>query len=114
MATATKTKGEYFASRGIGTDWTPGCFVCKTVEKERTLHNNIAAFVESKKSGEDIVDMFGRGAFLDFRPFEPNWVQVKVGACDKHKKNLESLHKLARDAGNRITQKMIEEARAEG
>ncbi len=45
---------------------------------------NIAAFVTSKEEGEEVVRWFGDGAYLDFRPSEPNWIQVKIGACEKH------------------------------
>ena len=90
-----------FRSRGIGLDVTPGCFVCGTKIRSKAAAeigndylNNIAAFVENKSDGEKIVSWFEQGAFLDFREHEPNWIQVKIGACDKHLPNLEKLYKL--------------------
>ena len=61
-----------FRSRGLGLDTTPGCFVCGGGSE---LRPNIAAFVKSRQSGEAIVRLFGRGARLDYRDFEPNWLR---------------------------------------
>ena len=83
-----------FAPRGIGLDVCPGCFVCGGEEHADGFLNNIAAFVNSKENGETIVKWFGELARLDFRPSEPNWIQVKVGACDKHLLNLKKLEEL--------------------
>lgn len=79
---------EFFHARGIGTDITPGCFVCGG---DKGYYSNIAAFVQCKEAGERVVKLFARGARLDYRDFEPDRVQVKVGACEKHKPNLEAL-----------------------
>lgn len=86
--------GEFFHSRGIGLETTPGCFVCGGNE---CLHNNVAAFVQCKTSGERVVGMFPHGARLDHRDSEPDRVQVKVGACDVHLPNLERLNALVGD-----------------
>jgi hypothetical protein len=79
------------------------CFICNPPQvnisgllktPEPDLKMDMAAFVDSKESGERVVDMFrkaGLVAKLDFRKFEPNWVQVKVGACEKHEPNLKVL-----------------------
>lgn len=84
-----------FQSRGIGYEAVPGCFVCgsrtRTPEGHSALHN-IAAFVKSKDDGEIICDWFGNMVRLDYRLHEPNWIQVKVGACDTHRPWLEKLH----------------------
>jgi len=80
-----------FRPRGIGRDVCPCCFVCG-VNENSALHN-IAAFVNSKQDGELIVEWFNQRARLDFRESEPNWIQVKVGACDAHLPNLEALAK---------------------
>ena len=86
---------DFFSVRGIGTDKTPGCFCCGG---KKRYHNNIAAFVKSKQAGERIVKLFGEyGAWLDYREFEPDWIQVKIGACDKHLPNLEKLAELTSD-----------------
>jgi hypothetical protein len=102
-----------FRSRGVGLDVCPGCFVCgaeKRDEKANGYLNNIAAFVPSKALGEQVVAWFGKGARLDFRSFEPNWIQVKVGACDAHLPNLQKLHDLTSLYGV-IREKDITEAR---
>lgn len=86
--------GEFFRSRGIGLDLTPGCFVCGG---EKVLRNNIAAFVQCKKSGKRVVALFSQGAWLDYRRHEPDRVQVKIGACVEHRPNLEKLDALTQD-----------------
>lgn len=91
--------GEFFSSRGIGLD-SCTCFVCKTHDRDgkgHTMLNNIAAFVQCREAGVRVVAMFPLGARLDYRDFEPDYVQVKVGACDEHLPNLERLDKLVKD-----------------
>ncbi|MEX2209807.1 MAG: hypothetical protein WD603_00175 [Patescibacteria group bacterium] len=99
--------GEHFRVRGIGRDRTPGCFVCGGEEE---LYHNIAAFVQCKASGERVVAMFETGVRLDYRDFEPNRVQVKVGACDTHRPNLDRLYELTGDGV--INAERIETARS--
>lgn len=86
--------GEFFRSRGIGLDITPGCFVCGG---DQTMYNNIAAYVNTKEAGERILVFFKSGAWLDYRPQSPDYVQVKIGACDKHKDKLKKLNALCND-----------------
>ena len=81
---------EYFASRGTGSDKVPCCFVCG-VEPNDYYSSNISGFVQSKEAGERIVAMFDGRARLDFRDFEPNWIQVKFGVCKLHQSNLEGI-----------------------
>lgn len=100
-------EGEFFHSRGVGLDMTPGCFVCGG---DKRLHNNIAAFVQCKEAGGRVVAMFSQGARLDYRDFEPDRVQVKIGSCDKHLANLQKLDELTRDGI--ITSNRINKARA--
>ncbi len=88
--------GEFFHSRGIGYDTTPGCFVCGG---NKGLYHNIAAFVQCKEAGERVVAMISRGTYLDYRDFEPDRVQVKVGACKIHLSNLQKLHDLTKKDG---------------
>jgi hypothetical protein len=94
-----------FRPRGIGTDWCPGCYVCGVGEGSMS---NIAAFVDSKEDGEAILAWFDGSAKLDFRPHEPNWIQVKVGACPNHLPCLEALYKTTSQYGV-IRQKDIED-----
>jgi len=88
--------GEFFRSRGIGLDQTPGCFICGG---DDGLNNNISAFVQCKAAGERVVAMFTHGARLDYRESEPDRVQVKIGACDTHKAHLEKLCELTAQDG---------------
>ena len=100
-------EGESFHSRGVGLDTTPGCFVCGG---DKRLRKNIAAFIQCKEAGERIVAMFPQGARLDYRDFEPDRVQVKIGACDTHLPNLQKLHELTQNGV--ITSTHISEAQA--
>jgi len=79
-----------FRSRGVGTEGGIGCFITGSDYQSA----NLAAFVKSKEEGEQIVQWFGQGAYLDYRPSEPNWIQVKVGVCDKFKPYLQKLHEI--------------------
>ncbi len=119
-----RKEGEIFIVRGIGLDFGGKDYVCRA---------NIAAFVESKEAGERVVEMFRRNtnctekakknmycfvdggdpAWLDYRYFEPNWIQVKVGACDEHKKCLENLYNLVLENDNIITDDIIIKAQQE-
>lgn len=98
--------GEFFRSRGIGLDTAPGCFVCGG---EQSVYHNIAAFVKCKEAGERVVSLFMYGAWLDYRKFEPDRIQVKIGACDRHRPNLQKLDDLAGDGI--ITAAYISQAR---
>ena len=109
--------GEFFNSRGIGSEWKLSCFCCgaqdKDPQKSSGLLNNIAAFVQGKASGERVVKMFdtqGGGAKLDYREREPDRVQVKIGACNEHLPNLKKLDSLVSD--NIIVESKIEQAKS--
>ena len=83
---------EEYRPRGIGCNWLP-CYICNQRGKDK-VQSDMAAFVNDKEAGERVVVMYeelGLHAKLDFRPYEPMWVQIKVGACDKHLPNLEKL-----------------------
>jgi len=107
--------GEYFYSRGIGSEANLKCLVCGTSSIDGGpvslyLHN-IAAYVTCKTAGERIVAMFPKGgARLDYREHEPDYVQVKVGACDHDLPNLEQLHTLTKENGGVITSVIIQTA----
>lgn len=68
--------------RGIGTAAMPGCFVCGA--NPDTLMSNLSAFAATKGEAYFLRSCFERGAYVDFRPHEPHWIQVKVGACETH------------------------------
>ncbi len=73
--------GEYFKPRGVGYD--------------------LAGFVESRIAGERIINMFKKilgynlKTWLDYRDFEPDWIQIKVQKEDGI--DLEKLNKLTQD-----------------
>ncbi len=98
--------GEFFHPRGLGKDWTPGCFVCGG---PRDLYDNVAAFVQCREAGDRVVAMFERGARLDYREHEPDRVQVKVGACAAHAGSLRALMR-ATAAEQRVTAAMVRDA----
>ena len=82
--------GEYWHPRGIGYD--------------------LSGFVKSKEAGERIVKMFKKAlnkenikTWLDFRPREPTWIQVKV---QEEEADLEKLYELTKDTGI-ITQEIV-------
>ena len=73
--------------RGVGIESGRPCFICG-----KECFPNFAAFVESKADGENIVKWIGQGARLDFRDYEPDWIQVKVYSCKEHRPLLSALH----------------------
>ncbi|MDO4282816.1 MAG: hypothetical protein Q4D02_04190 [Clostridia bacterium] len=86
--------GEFCSPRGVGYD--------------------LACFVKSKEAGQRIVQMFEKiaakrkkkaqgckcfvcghsPAWLDYRPHEPLWIQVKIQYCSKHERNISVLSQL--------------------
>lgn len=90
-----------FAPRGLGSSW-DACFICNEDPLgdglgEGSCHENLAAFVASRGEGEIIVALFrelGLTATPDFRDAEPNWIQVKLGACRAHQPSLRLLYRM--------------------
>lgn len=104
-----KERGQslHFSPRGIGSDSVPACFVCGETSGSGCM-DNIAAFVASKEEGERIVAWFRGRARLDYREYEPNRIQVKVGVCKEHREQLEQLFKVTCQYG-RIRERDIAE-----
>lgn len=78
--------------RGPGLNWLP-CCVCGD-DNAGHAQPDMAAYVRGKDGGEAVVSLFeemGLSAKLDYRDFEPTYVQVKIGACEKHKAFLDVL-----------------------
>lgn len=74
-------EGEYFSPRGVGYD--------------------LAGFVKSKAAGERIIELAKKvlnksniKSWLDYRPHEPKWIQVKF---QKEEFDLETLCELTKD-----------------
>ena len=86
-----KKGGIRVKSRGIGLDRIDKCFSCGS-DTSGGFTPNISMFVDNKADGEKIISMFSdHSARLDYRPTEPDWIQVKVGAC---KECVDDLHLL--------------------
>lgn len=100
---------EYWTVRGIGLD-NCTCFVCGGSDE---LRENISGYVSGRMAGERVVKMFGgpERAWLDFRTYEPEYVQVKVGACEKHAENLRLLYTGVIGQSYCLTEKLIEWAK---
>lgn len=91
-----------FYSRGLGMDVCPSCWICGGVERhEGSNHylNNISAIVSSKEDGDKINDWFGGRGWLDIRDYESDYIQLKIGVCDKHLPNLKMIDKITRRYG---------------
>lgn len=99
-----------FVPRGIGQNWIP-CFVCgrenSRKKDNQSVNNDLAGYVQSKESGEKILKMFAKKVKLDYREHDPNYVQVKIGACNDHLRNLKLLRDLIIEHGNVISQSLI-------
>lgn len=70
---------------------------------------DMSGFVSSRAEGALAVAIFGGHAYLDYRPSEPSWIQVKV-CCDEE--TLRRLEKLVRDNDNILTPAIVETALA--
>jgi hypothetical protein len=57
--------------------------------------DNISAFIDSEADGCVIRGWFGDRAWIDYRPDEPNWIQMKFGTCKAHIKSLNYLHSIS-------------------
>ncbi len=79
----------FFRSRGIGSEYGLTCLV---TGEQKGLMDNISAFVVSRLEGERAVRMLKGRPFLDYRPHEPDWIQVKVGVIHEHRLVLTRLH----------------------
>lgn len=72
---------EYWRARGVGF----GVGTCLVTGETDVGGPDIAGFVSSREAGERVVALFGGRARLDYRDFEPNWIQVKVVVKEEHK-----------------------------
>ena len=83
--------GEFWNPRGVGYD--------------------LSGFVKSKQAGERILEMVKNTlqiecplSWLDYRPYEPEWIQFKF---QKEEFNLEKLYEMAKENKNIITKEML-------
>lgn len=85
----------------------------KNTLRPRELMTNVSWLVPSKDAGERIVkEMFNNQAFLDYREREPNWIQVKAGACPEHEPNLKKLNDETIKESSTITKEMVDLAKS--
>lgn len=77
-------------TRGVGTESGLKCFICG--KEGNPYLSNISCFVQTKEEGEEAQKWF-QGSYLDYRDFEPNWIQLKIGACAEHYGELQRLNK---------------------
>lgn len=104
-------QAEQFHSRGVGMDDGMPCFVCGAVRRNDTANtymNNISGYVQSRFAGMRVQAMFNHKPRLDYREYEPSYIQLKVGACDKHLEALKDLHERTSAAGGVILPRLIE------
>lgn len=102
--------------RGLGgnSDMERGynCFVCGN---KRAGHD-LPVFVEPKSEGDNLVGLFNKAipncAWVDYRNFEPTYIQVKIHACDAHEHNLESLREIILQSPATVTKCVFEDSRS--
>lgn len=90
---------EYYHPRGAGGgDGSGHCFICMD---EHVSGKDMAGFVSSREGGLNVVEMFGgpKRARLDYRAFEPDWVQVKIATCRDHDWKIDYLYLLTQQSG---------------
>lgn len=102
-------RGVNVRPRGIGKGHSL-CWVCGT--NPTSVQHEMAMFVDSKADGErvlSVLSFLGGQGRLDFRPSEPDWIQVKLGACEgEHLHQLDHLYELLRT--NPFTKQVVHEA----
>lgn len=82
--------------RGIGNNWLP-CGWCAPNPTDPDLKHDIASFVNNEAAGREALEVLkeaGVRAVLDLRRADEGRFQVKVGACDEHRMNLDFLGSL--------------------
>jgi len=78
-----------------------------------SVQADMSSFVTDRAAGKRVVEMFAMhesSAYLDFRLHEPNYVQVKIGACERHLPNLRHLQQLTQEANHTISPSIIRSA----
>jgi|GEM_PF-1107517 len=100
--------GEYYSPRGLGYDL--ASFVKSKEAGQRVVEMYQEVFEETEDK-EKLKDLFGsteNSAWLDYRPEEPKWIQVKINYGNKRK--MYALTKLISEKGNIITKEIINQA----
>lgn len=101
-----------FKPRGVGNNWLP-CFICGHKPQEK-CQADMSSFIDSSlivrlTVGEKTIishpitrlffEMDLLVGKLDYREYEPNRVQLKLGACGEHEPNLHLLEALCYSDG---------------
>ena len=89
MADSSWDHPEFWRARGVGSN---GGWKSLVTGEFVEFGPDISGFVSSKEAGERIVDLLDGRAYLDFRPFEPNWIQVKLIVEKEHRGVLQRLY----------------------
>lgn len=101
---AAKTKlSVRWRPRGIGNNFEIPDLV--TGEIKPGCVSDISGFVSSQADAYLAAAIFKGHAYIDFRPSEPNWIQVKV-STDHYR--LENLYRLVRENGNILTEDIVD------
>ncbi len=88
--------------RGIGSNWNIPDIETGIVDD--VLKTDLSGFVSSKAEAHIAMALFDGNAFLDFRPYEPQWIQVKVSG---RKEVLVALDTLVRNNGCILTKEIV-------
>lgn len=97
--------------RGVGHG--TGSGTCLVSKKKLATHigHDCSGFVRSKADGERVVRLFKGHAYLDYRPSEPNWIQVKVAVdlTPENEAKLQAFMDAVVENGNMLSKKIIRE-----
>ena len=95
-------------SRGIGSGYGK-CLICGDKGLSNKSMKDFSSRVKSKYEGGRILIMFDLcGRYAALNATEPNWVQVKVCACEHHESELIQLEKLIAENNAISINKIIE------
>lgn len=77
-----------WSPRGIGRGFS-GIDLRTGLEPDGYLYD-LSGFVRTKGDGHLVVALFGDRAYLDYRPSEPDWIQVKICADQETLRKIET------------------------
>jgi hypothetical protein len=100
----TPASPEFWTPRGIGN----GHGVCFVTGKAVSMGSDIAGFVRSREAGQRVVDIFEGRARLDYREYEPNWIQVKICAVPEHLDALKRIYDATSKNGGIVYRELVQ------
>lgn len=80
---------EFMKPRGVGSN---GGWKSLVTGEHVQFGPDMACFVASKEAGERLVEKLDGRAYLDFRPSEPRWIQLKLLVEKEHEDVLGRLY----------------------